>query len=188
MNNTDKIEAFDTPARVRPEHMVINPDAPEGLRLFAIRDTSPLGVAFNKHKLENGRRGLTAADRYKAACIYRAVWDSVNASGGGSGGLKERVNSSPVAGGPEDKLYARQVRKMIEDRLSTDGRYVLRSFICEGGTGSEAINARLDGFKDRVWMAICLYLDDLCDAVGALGLGNSRFAPAGHQLNCPKVD
>jgi hypothetical protein len=182
MKKTEEVEAFDSPARVRPEHMVINPDAPVRLQLFAIRDMTPLGVAFKGEKLDNsGRHGMTGDDRYRAGCIYRAIWDTVNAPMGGGGGLKERVNSSPVAGGPDNKLYARQMFKMIEERLSQNCRFILRMFIGEGSTASDAVRNRLALSRNEVWFSICLYLDELCDVVGLLGLGDSQFAPGAHE-------
>jgi hypothetical protein len=133
-----------------------------------VRDDSQLGVAFNKGRLDAGRREYTAWDRYNAARKYRGIWDAIHATGV-AGSLRERINSSTRAGAAQDgKAIARDHLKKIEGELSQNAKVILRMFLAEGSTASEAVAARLEGFDKSVWCAICGYLDELIDAFVAL--------------------
>lgn len=170
----EQAEQFETPARIRPEHIVLNPEAEAGQQRYAVRDDSPLGIAFSRGKLGlGGRRGHTAIDRYRAGSIYQGVWETVNCARSPDGIVKERVNQSfSGTGGPEAKIAARDLLKKMEAKLSENCRFILRLFLGEGSSGSEAVKARCYGLQAATWLAICLYLDELIDAIVRIGVHN----------------
>lgn len=169
--NMEKIEQFDGPALVRPEHVVLNPEAPASLRRYAVRDDSPLGRAFSAGKLAvGGRREYTADNRYLAGQRYRVIWDTVHAPAGTSG-LQERVNSSPQEGRAQENIIAaRDLLKRLNAEMSRDHAFVLALFLGEGETASKAVKARVAGFQDATWAFICSALDDLIDAMLRVGI------------------
>lgn len=161
---------FEIPAKIRPEHFIENPEAPVKWQRWGVKDETPLGLAHAKGRLDaGGRRGHTGEDRYKAALVYRAIWDTVHST---SGSTKfERVGgSTQEARTAETVCIARDLQKRVEERMSRDNAFLVRCFVGEGSSGSEAVKARMAGFKDTVWAQICVALDDLIDAVVALGL------------------
>lgn len=140
---------------------------------FAISDDSQLGRAFNRGQLNAGSRRYTAWQRYAAGREYQRLWAAYR--GGSSGLPHERVNNSLSPGGEAERmLVAKDLLEKLPGRLSPNAQFVLGAFLVEGETGSEAVNSRLDGAEKSVWVAICLYLDDLIDAMRALEVGRVR--------------
>jgi hypothetical protein len=136
---------------------------------LTVRDDTPLGKAFNKGQLDAGGVQYTAWDRYTAGRKYCALWDAIHGMCS-SGALRLRVSSSFRPGGePERKTIARDLFNELEGRLTAHARYILRAFLAEGASGSEAVSARLAGFEKNTWHAICLHLDELIDVMLALG-------------------
>ena len=80
--NEHSEDRFETPALIRPEHIVVNPDAPAKWQRYEIADDTPLGRAKRAGKLDaGGRRGYTGEDRYQAGLRFRAIWDTVHSTG-----------------------------------------------------------------------------------------------------------
>ena len=173
---SEEVEApakqFDTPAKVLPFHRVINPQDPERWWRYEVKDETPLGLAYDRGQLSSGRREYTAEDRYGAGAIYRGIYDGVNAPT--CAGTKfERVGSSSgsEARTSERLTIARDLRKKVKDRMSRDNFYIVEEFCGAGSHASAAVRARFAGFEKAVWNTVCIALDDLLDAVVALGLG-----------------
>jgi hypothetical protein len=166
-----EIERNEKPAIVRPEHFVLNPEDPRPQWRFAVRDDSPLGTAFRAGRLGIGSRRYTATDRYSAAVIYRSIWDSVN-SGGVASFNPNRVGGGASEARASEKLcIARDLMRKLEDRMSVDNRFLVRAFVGEAQTGSEAVRSHIAGFDKTVWAALCMALDNLADAITVTGMG-----------------
>jgi hypothetical protein len=91
----EKIVGFVGPAKLREEHVVLNPEAPEHWRRYAVADDHPLMRAYEKGQLDCGRRDHTARDRFEAGQIYRGLYEEVHGSGYALSKL-ERVNGTGV--------------------------------------------------------------------------------------------
>lgn len=136
---------------------------------FAIGDDSPLGRALYRGQLNAGAKQYTARARYVAGLKYCTIWDV--AQNRRAHLPSERINSSRMPGGESERLViAREQFNQIEQRLSPNARYILRSFLVEGATAREAVSALLDGFEKETWKAICIYLDELIAVMVALGM------------------
>jgi hypothetical protein len=131
-------------------------------------DDTPLGRAFNRGQLESGGRRYTGEDRYAAGLQYQKLWDVVHCNSSQAHML--RVNNSFGPGGKQErKAIAKDQLDLLEGRLSVNSQYILRAFLGEGASGSEAVSALLAGFEKSNWHAICLSLDELLDASAKLG-------------------
>ena len=163
-------DRFETPARIRPEHIVVNPDAPQKWQRYEIADDTPLGRAKRAGKLDaGGRRGYTGEDRYQAGLRFRAIWDTVHSTSGSTS--FERIGGGGEPRTQESICIARDLLKRVREKMAADNYFIVAQFIGEGSSGSEAVKARIAGFEKAVWLAVCMALDDLIDAVVRLGLG-----------------
>lgn len=168
------IDRYDAPAKVRPEHVVINPEDPERWHRYVVADDSPLGVAYCKGQLISGRREYTAEDRYGAGTIYRSIYDAVNGSDCAVSNFN-RVSSATVEARATERLcIARDLRKRVKERMARDNFFIVDEFCGAGSKACDAIKARFSGFEKSVYQTICLALDDLLDAIQALGLTKNR--------------
>lgn len=167
-------QAFDTPAKIMPNHVLLNPDDAVAVQRWAIDDDSPLGRAFTAGRLDAGRRGYTGRDRYEAGLTYRAIWDTVHGSGCGGFNPNRVSGGAAEARSSESLCIARDLLKRVNARMSRDNAFIIAQFIGEGSSGSDTIKARIAGFDKSVWNAMCMALDDLIDAVVALGLAKGK--------------
>lgn len=171
MSKTETVERTVKPARIRPEHFVINPGDPRAQQRYAVEDNSPLALAFVRGKLASGSRRYSSTDRYSAGVIYQSIWASIH-SGGCAAFNPHRVGGgSSEQRASESLCIARDLQKKIEAQMSVDNAFLIRMFVGEGSTGSDAVKERLDGFEKSVWVALCMALDDLADAIVVLGVG-----------------
>ena len=170
MKDKNSDNGFDMPARLRDEHILLNPEAPQRYRRYAVRDDHPLTRAYERGQLDAGRRDHTARDRWEAGLIYRGLYEDIHGSGIALSKLV-RVNGAraDVRAG-ERVCAARDYLERIETKLSADNRFILRRVCGEGYRPAEAINARMTGFEKHVSQLLSAALDDLVDAVVRLKL------------------
>lgn len=167
-------EGFVAPARLREEHIVLNPQAPERLRRYAVKDGHPLVRAFEKGQLDCGRRDHTARDRFEAGLIYRGLYETVYGSGMAVSKLVRVNGATHEARAAEPLVDARRRLGRIMASMPKDHELVLRKVIGEGYTPAEAVNARFKGFEKHVRQFFCACLDNLVDAVVRQGLHRLR--------------
>lgn len=165
-----EIDRYDTPAKIRPEHVVINPLDPDRWWKFEVRDDSPLGLAYHRGQLATGRREYTAEDRYGAGTIYRGIYDGVHGSDCAVSNFSRVSGAGNEARSSERLCVARDLRAKVEREMSKDNYLIVDQFCGAGSRANEAVRARFSGFEKSVYQAICVALDDLLDAVQRLGL------------------
>lgn len=170
MSAAEKIDRFDTPAKLMPAHHVVNPQDPERWWKYEVKDDSPLGLAYNRGKLASGRRDYTAEDRYGAGHIYRGIYESVNGSSHTVSNVHRVSGAATEARASERLCIARDLHKRLRRELSRDNFAIVDAFCGAGSNASDAVKARLSGFDKATYLAICSALDDLIDGVMALGL------------------
>lgn len=161
---------FETPAKIMPGHTILNPDAPERWRRYEVTDDSPLGAAYRKERLSSGRHSYSAEDRYGAGQIYRGIYDAVNSPAGSASNFSRVSGAGTEARSSERICIARDLRRRICERMAEDNFHIVEEFCGAGSNASEVVRARLSGFNKATYLIICAALDDLIDAVIALGL------------------
>lgn len=165
-----EFDRYEAPAKIRPEHRIINPEDPERWWRFEVADETPLGVAYKRDQLVYGRREYTAEDRYGAGTIYRSIYDAVHGSDCAVSNLERVGGATSEARASESICIARDLRKRVQQRMSKDNFHIVETFCGAGSKANAAVKERLSGFEKAVYQTICMALDDLLDAVQHLGL------------------
>lgn len=162
---SEEPKGYEQPARLREEHVALNPEAPERWRRYVVVDDHPLTKAFLKGQLDNGRRGHTARDRLEAGLIYRDLYDRVHTTSVSGSNFNRVTGGSGHERISENIQAARDLYEKLTARLSKDNAQIILSVCGEGRWPAEAVNGRYEGFERSVSQAFCAALDNLIDAV-----------------------
>lgn len=167
---SDVREAYDTPAKLRDAHFIVNPDDPARFHRYGVSDDHPLVRAYERGQLCSGRREYTADDRLGAGMIYRGIWDAVHGSGAAVSNLL-RVSGSGQKERAGDRLcVSRDLFNRVNGRMQPDNAFIVQAVCGEGRYCSEAVRVRYHGFEKSIYQAVCLALDDLLDVILRLGI------------------
>jgi hypothetical protein len=166
----EKEVGFVAPAKLRDEHIVLNPEAPERWRRYAVEDDHPLARAYEKGQLDHGRRDHTARDRFEAGQIFRGLYNEMY--GGSYAASKlERVNGARREMRLTERLVdVRRSVGQIKAWVGDTDYHILRRVCGEGCKPSEAVAELFEGFEKQVTPIFCQSLDKLVDTVVRLGL------------------
>lgn len=165
------LEENDVPARIRDEHVLVNPDAPKRLRIYRVRDDHAITRAYDKGQLDAGRAKISPWERWQAGLVYRSIFENVHKSNTATSNLNRVSGGSGHDRAGNQIQVARDLLKKINDRLSRDNAQIILGVCGEGRTPKDAVlEGRGDKMKKFVTSALCLALDNLIDALEELGI------------------
>lgn len=131
------------PAKIRDEHVALNPEAPEHWRKWIVIDDHPITKAYQRGQLASGRRDYTARDRWEAGLIFRSIYEAVNGSNIASSNLNRVTGASGFDRTSENIQSARDLLKKVLERLSADNSQIIMSVCGEGKWPSESVTRDL---------------------------------------------